>query len=73
MTEPTRLKKFIQDQEEAVQLARETTDGSDPLRVDAINAALSLARTNAEVSSTQTTMAQLIADAKLAESYLKGS
>lgn len=72
MSEPTtRLKRFIQDQEEAVQLARETTIGSDPLRVDAINVALSLARTNGEVSNVQTTMAQLLADAKIAEAYLK--
>lgn len=69
--EPTRLKRFIQDQEEAVQIARETVDGSDPVRVDALNAALSLARTNAEVSNAQTTMAQLIGDAMMAEAYLK--
>lgn len=72
MTEPTRLKRFLSDQEEAVQLARETADGSVPVRVDSINVALSLARSNAEVSNEPTTMAELLTNAKMAEAYLKG-
>lgn len=70
--EPRRLKRFISDQEEAVQLARETTDGSDPLRIDAVNVALSLAHSNAVACDRETTMAELLANAKMAQRFLSG-
>lgn len=70
--EPTRLKRFIADQEEAVQLARSTPDGSNPLRIDAVNVALSLAHTNAVGGDKVTTMAELLTDARAAERFLSG-
>jgi hypothetical protein len=72
MAEETRLKRFVQDQEEAVQLARSTPEGSDSVRVDAINVALSLAHCNAEPGTTVTT-AELIECAKAIERYLRSS
>ena len=71
--ETTRLKRFLTDQEEAVQLARSTPDGSNPLRIDAVNVALSLAHTNAVACDQSTTMAKLLADARAAEQFLKGA
>lgn len=70
--EVTRLKKFLTDQEESVQLARSTADGSDSLRVDAINAALSLAHTNAVAANRETTMKELLSHAREAAKFLKG-
>lgn len=70
--ESTRLKRFITDQEEAVQLARSTPEGSDPLRVDSINVALSLANTNAHACDHVTTMDELLANARKAERFLGG-
>ncbi len=70
--ESTRLKKFLADQEEAVQLARTMPDRSDPRRVDAINVALSLAHCNADACGEKTTMAELLANAKAAERFLSG-
>ncbi len=70
MTEVTRLKKFLTDQEEAVQLARSTPDGANPVKVDALNGALSLAHCNAE-PGTFLSVAQLLKDAQLIEAFLK--
>jgi len=67
-----RLKKFIADQEEAVSIARGLPDGSNPLRIDALNVALSLAHTNARANDNVVSMAQLLKDAVAAEEYLKG-
>lgn len=67
-----RLKKFVSDQEEAVTIARSMPDGSNPLRIDAINVALSLAHTNTRANENTVSMAQLLKDAALAEVYLKG-
>jgi hypothetical protein len=67
-----RLKKFITDQEDAVTLARSMPDGSNPLRIDALNVALSLAHTNARVNENIVSMTQLLKDAAIAEAYLKG-
>jgi hypothetical protein len=72
MAEETRLKRFVQDQEEAVQLARSTPEGSDSVRVDAINVALSLAHCNAEPGVT-VTVSELIESAKAVEKYLRSS
>lgn len=69
----TRLKRFLTDQEEAVQLARAMPEGSCPSKIDAINAALSLAHTNAQSASKVTTMAEIIKDAVAAEKYLSGT
>lgn len=73
MTKETRLKKFIADQEEAVSLARSTPEGSNPVRIDSLNAALSLACTNAANCQQVTSMADILKDAAAAEKYLKGS
>lgn len=70
MADETRLKKFIADQEEAVQLARSTTDGSNPIKVDALNGALSLAHCNSEPGVTLT-VESLLKDARAIEQYLK--
>ena len=70
--ENTRLKKLISDQEEAVQIARETLNGGDPLRIDAVNVALSLAHSNAVGGDRHTSMTELLRDAAAAEKYLKG-
>lgn len=67
-----RLKKFISDQEEAVTLARSMPDGSNSVRIDAMNVALSLAHSNAVAADHVVTMAQLLKDAAAAEAYLKG-
>lgn len=68
----TRLKKFIADQEDAVTLARSMPDGSNSLRIDAINVALSLAHSNAVAADAVTTMAELLKNATAAEAYLNG-
>jgi len=70
--ESTRLKKFIADQEDAVSLARSMPEGSNALRIDAMNVALSLAHSNAIAADQVVTMAQLLKDATAAEAYLKG-
>lgn len=70
--ESTRLKRFIADQEEAVQLARSTPEGSNPLRIDAVNVALSLAHSNAVAADKETTMAELLKNAREAERFLSG-
>lgn len=70
--ENTRLKKFIADQEEAVTLARSTPDGSNPVRIDSLNVALSLAHSNAIAGQHITSMADILKDAQAAEKYLKG-
>ena len=62
-----RLKKFIADQEDAVTLARSMPDGSNPLRIDALNVALSLAHTNARANDNVVSMAELLKDAAKAE------
>jgi hypothetical protein len=69
----TRLDKFITDQEAAVQLARELPDvpSEYSIRVDAMNAALSLA--NSMSDERTASMADVVKDAKLAEAYLKGA
>jgi hypothetical protein len=67
-----RLKKFIADQEDAVTLARSMPDGSNPVRIDALNVALSLAHTNARANDNVVSMAELLKDAAIAEAYLKG-
>lgn len=71
--EATRLKRFLTDQEEAVQLARSTPEGSNPLKVDAVNVALSLAHSNAVACDRPTTMAELLANAAEAERFLKSN
>lgn len=68
----TRLKKFIADQEDAVALARSMPEGGNPLRIDAMNVALSLAHSNAVAADAVTTMAKLLKDAAAAEAYLNG-
>jgi hypothetical protein len=70
LAEDTRLKKFIADQEEAVQLARSTPDGSNPVRIDAINVCLSLAHCNAE-DGIFVSIDALLKDAAKVEAYLK--
>ena len=70
MSEQTRLKKFLADQEEAVQLARSTPDGSDATRIDALNVALSLAHCNAE-PGVSITVGELLKDARAVEQYLR--
>lgn len=71
MSEP-RLSKFLADQELAVQVARGQmgTPLDYNVRIDAINVALSLA--NSARSDEPKTMRALLADAKLAENYLRG-
>lgn len=69
---PTRLKRFIADQEEAVQLARSMQDGSNPQRIDAVNVALSLAHSNAVGGDKVTTMTELLSDARQALRFLSG-
>jgi len=68
----TRLKKFLTDQEEAVALARSTPDGSNSVRIDAMNVALSLAHSNAIAADKIVTMAELLKNAAAAEQYLRG-
>ncbi|HEU4636891.1 MAG TPA: hypothetical protein VFS41_11970 [Edaphobacter sp.] len=70
--EPTRLKRFIADQEEAVQLALSMPDGSNPQRIDAVNVALSLAHSNAVGGDKVTTMAELLSNARQALRFLSG-
>jgi len=70
--ESTRLKKFIADQEEAVSIARGLPDGSSPVRIDALNVALSLAHSNALASGGVTSMAEVMKDAVKVEKYLRG-
>ena len=70
MADDTRLKRFIADQEEAVQLARSTPEGSNPVRIDAINVALSLAHCNAE-EGVFVSVERLIKDAREIEKFLK--
>jgi hypothetical protein len=70
MADDTRLKKFLADQEESVQLARSTPDTSNPIRVDAVNAALSLIHSNAEPGAV-VSVEKLINDARLIEAFLK--
>lgn len=67
-----RIKKFIADQEDAVTLARSLPDGSNSLRFDAMNVALSLAHSNAVATNTVTTMTELLKNAAAAEVYLGG-
>jgi hypothetical protein len=67
-----RLKKFLTDQEEAVQLARAMPYGSNALRIDAVNVALSLAHSNAVACDKVTTMTELIKNAAAAEKFLSG-
>jgi len=67
-----RLKKFVADQEDAVALARSMPDGSNPVRIDALNVALSLAHTNARANDNVVSMTELLKDAAIAEAYLKG-
>lgn len=71
MAEDTRLKKFIADQEEAVEIARGTVNGGDPLRIDAVNVALHLAHSNAIGANKETSMADLLKDALVAEKFLR--
>ena len=71
--ESTRLKKFLADQEEAVQLARSTPEGSDAARVDSVNVALSLAHANAQAADHVTTITELLANARAAHRYLSGN
>ena len=71
MAEPG-LKKFLKDQEEAVQLARDTAEGADQFRVEAVNIALSLAHVNALACDQTQNMKALLADADVAEKWLKG-
>lgn len=71
MSEPG-LKKFLRDQEEAVQLARETVEGADAFRIEAINTALALANINSHQVDFITSMTKLLADADVAEKWLKG-
>lgn len=66
------LKKFIRDQEEAVQLARETVDSSDTIKLDAVNIALSLAHVNAVACDQTQNITTLLADADIAEKWLRG-
>ncbi len=70
--ESTRLKKFLSDQEEAVQLARSVPDGSNSLRLDAVNVALSLAHSNAAACEKVTSMSELLRDAEAAAKFLRG-
>jgi len=65
-----RLTKFISDQEAAVEVARSVSGEPAPynIRADAINAALSLVG----CYSGDPDMARVIADARVAEAYLKG-
>jgi hypothetical protein len=70
--ENTRLKKFLADQEEAVSIARGLPDGSSPVRIDALNVALSLAHCNALASGGTTSMTEIMKDAAKVEKYLKG-
>lgn len=68
--ESTRLKRFIRDQEEAVQLARTTPEASNQIKVDALNGALSLAHSNAH-EGVSISVEQLLKDAAAIERYLK--
>jgi hypothetical protein len=70
--ESARLKKFLSDQEEAVQLARTMPDGSNCLRLDAVNVALSLAYSNAAACEKVTSMSELLRDAEAAAKFLRG-
>lgn len=72
MSEPG-LKKFLTDQEQAVQLARETPEGADSIKVDAINVALSLAYSNAIGGNCVITIAELLKAADEAEKWLRGT
>jgi hypothetical protein len=68
----TGLKKFIQNQEEAVQLARETQPGPDDFKCEAMNIALAMASINSRDGQEGTTMAELIKNADEALKWLKG-
>lgn len=72
MSEETRLKRFIADQEEAVQLARATPSATDPIRMDALNTALSLAHCNQEPGQT-VSVDSLIRDARQIERFLRAT
>ena len=64
------MTKFMKDQSDAVKVALEVRDKPSDyfIRVDAINAALSLH----SGLSTDSTMRDVVKDAAIAEAYLKG-
>jgi len=64
----TRLQKFVEDQEAAVAIAREASHMplDYNIRVDALNAALALA------VGGETTMRDVVRDARVVEKYLRG-
>ena len=66
------LKKFIKDQEEAVQLARDTQPGQDDFKCEAMNISIALASINSRDGDSGTTMAELIKNADEALKWLKG-
>lgn len=67
-----RLTKFIADQEEAVRLARDTVDGPDKVRSEALYVAMQIAGRNAENASAALTAREVISDARRLEAYLRG-
>lgn len=74
MTAPTipenpRLTKFVADQTEAVKLARDSSEKTSEVRIDALNAALSVASYNRDYH--ETSVEKVIADARKFEEYLR--
>lgn len=65
-----RLEKFTADQIEAVKLARDGVEKTNDIRLDALNAALSIASFNREVGIVY--VADVLRNAAVIEKYLRG-